>query len=163
MPRKSADISPALRNKLIAAAKRVRFNAFAPYSRYYVGSAVLGGSGRIHAGVNVESPSLISHVCAERNAIFSAITQGEREILAVATVCTSSVSCGSCRQMIREFARGDIPIFAVYHDVERGTERMVRTTIGRLLPESHTGDKFDWKKRTQQDAADPKPPRRRAK
>lgn len=128
---------------LIAAAKRVRKNAYCPYSRYPVGAAVLGRSGRIYAGVNVEAPSLIAHICAERNAIFSAITAGERRILAVATVSRSSTSCGACRQAILEFGDGDVPIYSVREDA-RGKERVLRTSIRKLMPHSHTGKNFGF-------------------
>ena len=131
------------RRRLIEAARRVRPNAYAPYSRYRCGAAVLAGSGRIFSGVNVETPTLIGHVCAERNAIFSAITAGEREILAVATVSEGSEPCGNCRQMILEFGRGDIPVYSVHQAFPSGKPRVVSTSISRLMPMAHTAMKFD--------------------
>lgn len=130
------------RRRLIEAARRVRPNAYAPYTRYRCGAAVLAASGRIFTGVNVESPTGIGHICAERNAIFSAITRGEREILAVATASADSVPCGSCRQMILEFGRGDIPVFSLHQALPNGRPRVVNTSISRLMPLAHTADKL---------------------
>ena len=130
--------------ELIKVAKNARQHAFCPYSDYDVGAAVLAGSGRIYAGVNVESPTLIANICAERNAIFSMITHGERKILAVATACRDSEPCGTCRQLILEFADGDIPIYSVHSDPSRGPERVVRTSIYRLMPRAHTGKKIGF-------------------
>src|SRR5258706_2966940 len=100
---KKKAIGPRARAELIAAAKKARRNAYCPYSNYPVGAAVLTASGKVYAGCNVESPTLISNVCAERSAIFNMITHGERKIAAVCTVARASEPCGSCRQLIREF------------------------------------------------------------
>ena len=137
-------MSPKRLRPLIEAAKRARKYAYCPYSRYPVGAAVLAGSGRIYTGVNVETPTLIAHICAERNAIFSAFTHGERKILAVATVSKASTSCGACRQVILEFGVGDTPIYSVCLSPE-GKERIIRTSISRLMPQAHTGKKFGFK------------------
>lgn len=132
--------------RLIDAAKRARKHAYCPYSRYPVGAAVLAGSGRIYTGVNVEVPSLIAHICAERNAIFSAFSRGERKILAVATASAGSTSCGACRQVILEFGVGDTPIYSVCQ-TPGGAERVIRTSIRRLMPFPHTGETFGFDKR----------------
>jgi len=92
------------RAELIRVAGEARRHAYAPYSRYPVGAAVLTGSGRIYAGVNVENAAYPNGMCAERAAIFAAVGQGERELQAVAVVTENGgTPCGSCRQVISEF------------------------------------------------------------
>lgn len=87
-------------------------NSYAPYSHYNVSAAVVMGSFRTYTGVNVENASYPAGICAERNAIFSAINCGEKEILSIAIVGGREYSikdycvpCGICRQVIREFCR----------------------------------------------------------
>ena len=132
---------------LIESAKKAQKHSFCPYSHYAVGAAVQGGSGRIYTGANVESPTLIAAICAERNAIFSAIAHGERKILAVATVCKDSEPCGACRQVILEFSAGDTPIYSVHQNPAGGRERLIRTSISRLMPMAHTGKKVGFDRR----------------
>lgn len=92
------------RAELVRVAGEARRHAYAPYSRYPVGAAVLTGSGRIYAGVNVENAAYPNGICAERAAIFAAVGQGERELRAVAVVTENGgTPCGSCRQVISEF------------------------------------------------------------
>jgi len=89
------------------AAKEARERAFAPYSSFKVGAAVLGGSGRVYTGCNIENASFGLTVCAERVAIFNAISSGESEILAVVIVAgehTIPRPCGACLQVMREFS-----------------------------------------------------------
>ena len=88
---------------LIEAASRARAQAYAPYSKYPVGAAVLTGSGHIYSGCNVENVSYGLSVCAERVAIFKAISEGEREIAALAVVTENGATpCGACRQVLVE-------------------------------------------------------------
>lgn len=89
-------------------------NSYAPYSRYNVAAAALFDSGNIYTGVNVESASLGMTICAERNAIFHAVAEGERRLLAVAIVGGVDgqrreycVPCGACRQVMRDFGDKD--------------------------------------------------------
>ncbi len=124
---------PEVRAKLIEAACAARQNAYAPYSRYKVGAALLGTDDRIYSGVNVENASYGLTNCAERTAIFSMLTSGAHGIKALA-VCTKNAvaPCGSCRQVISEFAgdEGDIPIYLA------DTAGNVReTTLQALLPD----------------------------
>ena len=104
--------------ELIAAATQVRQNAYAPYSEFKVGSAVETDDGHIIVGSNVESASYGLTVCAERVAVWNAISQGKRKIVKIAVVADTeelTPPCGVCRQIIWEFG-GNIPvIFANLH------------------------------------------------
>ena len=92
------------RAELVRRAGEARRSAYAPYSGFPVGAAVLTGSGAIYPGANVENAAYPSGICAERAAVFYAISQGEREVRAVAVVNASGgTPCGSCRQVISEF------------------------------------------------------------
>ena len=98
--------------ELVEAATAVRENAYAPFSEFRVGSALLTDDGQIIAGSNVESASYGLTVCAERVAVWNAISQGKRKITKIAVVAdTESLTppCGVCRQIIWEFG-GDIPV-----------------------------------------------------
>lgn len=97
---------------LIDAAKQARENAHAPYSNFRVGAALRSTSGRIFSGCNVENASYGLTMCAERVAIFKAISDGERDFSAMAVVTDADIltpPCGACRQLIWEFC-GDIPV-----------------------------------------------------
>jgi cytidine deaminase len=89
---------------LVDAAVVARDKAYAPYSKYPVGAAALGASGRVYSGCNVENASYGLSVCAERVAIFQAIAEGERAITALAVVTENGATpCGACRQVLHEF------------------------------------------------------------
>jgi cytidine deaminase len=97
---------------LIEAAKQARENAHAPYSNFRVGAALRSASGRIFGGCNVENATYGLTTCAERVAIFKAVSEGERGFSAIAVVTDTEVltpPCGACRQLIWEFC-GDIPV-----------------------------------------------------
>jgi cytidine deaminase len=97
---------------LITTARRARENAHAPYSNFRVGAALRATSGRIFSGCNVENATYGLTICAERVAIFKAISEGERgfDAIAVATDTASlTPPCGACRQLIWEFC-GDVPV-----------------------------------------------------
>jgi cytidine deaminase len=97
---------------LIEAAKQARENAHAPYSNFRVGAALRSTSGRIFGGCNVENATYGLTICAERVAIFKAISEGERGFSAIAVVTDTDAPtppCGACRQLIWEFC-GDIPV-----------------------------------------------------
>ncbi len=97
---------------LIASAKQARENAHAPYSDFRVGAAIRATSGRIFGGCNVENATYGLTVCAERIAIFKAMSEGERGFDAIAVVTDADIltpPCGACRQLIWEFC-GDVPV-----------------------------------------------------
>lgn len=104
-------ITDQQRDALLSAACQVRQFAYAPYSNYKVGAAVLAENGQIFTGVNVENATYGLTICAERTAVFNAVSAGQRRITAVA-VCTENAGspCGACRQILVEFG-GDIPIY----------------------------------------------------
>ncbi|HXN73624.1 MAG TPA: cytidine deaminase [Candidatus Acidoferrales bacterium] len=116
---------------LILAAKQARENAHAPFSDFRVGSAVRAKSGRIYTGCNVESASYGLTCCAERTAIFKAVSEGERGFEAIAVVTDTDVltpPCGACRQIIWEFC-GDVPVILANL---KGKVEM--ESSGKLLP-----------------------------
>ena len=93
-----------LRQKLVEQAQDSRRWAYAPYSGYTVGAALLTASGRIYDGVNVENAAYPTSMCAERVAVFKAVSEGEREFLAIAVATSNGGSpCGACRQVLSEF------------------------------------------------------------
>jgi cytidine deaminase len=101
-----------IKEKLIEAATDVRERAFAPYSEFKVGAAVLTKEGKIYEGCNVESASFGLTVCAERVAIWKAVSEGEKDFTEIAVVADTeklTPPCGTCRQIIWEFC-GDVPV-----------------------------------------------------
>jgi len=117
---------------LIAAATKVRGNAYAPYSGLSLGAAILAEDGRIYAGANVENASYPEGLCAEAAAIAAMIAGGGRRIAALAVVSGGAAPappCGGCRQRIAEFAGAATPIHLA---TEAGARR--RLTLGELLP-----------------------------
>ncbi len=117
---------------LVDAARQTRERAYAPYSHYAVGAAVMSQSGKIYSGCNVENASYPVGLCAERVAIFKAASEGERELIALAVVTSNLGSpCGACRQVFSEFAGDDAVIVLA---AEQGDERK-RFTLKELLPD----------------------------
>ncbi len=117
---------------IIAAARAAMARAYAPYSRFKVGAAVRGESGRLYAGCNVENAAYPQGWCAEASAIAAMVMAGETRIVEAAVMggdeapCTP---CGGCRQKLHEFAGGDLPIHVC------GSQGLRRTvTLGELLP-----------------------------
>lgn len=123
-------ITDEMREKLIAAATEARQWAYAPYSKYKVGAALLTASGRIYDGVNVENAAYPSSICAERVAVFKAVSEGEHEFVAIAVVTTNGgTPCGSCRQVLSEFG-GETQVLLASTD----GELLKVTSVSDLLP-----------------------------
>lgn len=98
---------------LVNLANEAKKNAYAPYSNFHVGAALIGDSGKVYTGVNVENSSFGATICAERTAIVKAISEGEKQIKAIAISSDSedyTFPCGICRQVIIEFAAEDLVI-----------------------------------------------------
>lgn len=122
------------RDALIGTALAARQNAYAPYSKYQVGAAILTESGRITPGCNVENASYGLCNCAERTAIFTAACAGERTVFAVAVATEDGgTPCGACRQVLAEFSpRDSTPLVVLLLDKD-GTV-VIETTLAALLP-----------------------------
>jgi cytidine deaminase len=117
--------------ELMAEAVRARKRAYAPYSRFPVGAALLARDGRVFHGCNVENASYGLAICAERNAVWQAVASGVKEFSAIAVTARDgrgAPPCGSCRQVLHEFA----PHAWVYWRDARG--RILRRRVGELLP-----------------------------
>lgn len=110
-----------INEKLILEAINSRNNAYTPYSNFKVGAAVLTKSGNIYTGCNIENASYTPTVCAERVAIFKAISSGEKKIKKIAVVGkfdTYTYPCGVCRQVIREFCDDDFEFIIIKNEKE---------------------------------------------
>ncbi len=123
---------------LVEAACGVRDFSYAPYSNYRVGAAILLPDGRIITGVNVENASYGLSNCAERTAIYKAVTDGYQEIVAIA-ICTDNGGspCGACRQVLVEFA-SDIPVL-----LSDASGAVRETTLYTLLPDHFGPEHLD--------------------
>jgi cytidine deaminase len=118
--------------KLVSLARFARKNAYVPYSHYAVGAAVIAKSGKVYTGCNVENAAYPTGLCAERVAIFKAVSEGERELIAIAVVTSNGGSpCGSCRQVFSEFADDDAVVILA---TARG-DRRKRFTMRQILPD----------------------------
>ena len=119
---------------MIDLANEARRRAYAPYSNYPVGAALRTRSGRIFTGCNVESAAYPTSMCAERVAIFKAVSEGEKEFDVIAVVTPNGgAPCGGCRQVMAEFGVDTLVLVA------DGTGRLVQeTTVAGLLPEAFT-------------------------
>jgi cytidine deaminase len=116
--------------ELLALANAARARAYAPYSGYRVGAALLAKSGKIYLGVNVENAAYPTSMCAERVALFKAVSEGERDFEAIAIATENGGSpCGACRQALSEFGL-DLRVF-----IGNGQgEILEETTLRALLP-----------------------------
>jgi len=130
-------MKPDREKQLIESAIQARGNAYAPYSEFAVGAALLTISGEIFTGCNVENASYGLAICAERGAICSAVSAGQREYQAIAIAAAPLASpCGACRQFIVEFGK-DIDVIAVDPD---NPARIKRWKSGELIPDSFEFD-----------------------
>ena len=122
------------RQSLIGLANEARRRAYVPYSNYPVGAALRTKSGKLFTGVNVENAAYPTTMCAERTAVFKAISEGEREFEIIAVVTDNGgAPCGSCRQVLAEFGLDTVVLIA------DGEGKLVReTTVKDLLPGAFT-------------------------
>jgi len=126
------EITTQQRNELINRALEARRFAYAPYSGYTVGAALLSVSGEIYHGVNVENAAYPTSMCAERTAVFKAVSNGELAFSAIAIASESGGSpCGACRQALSEFGLETLVLV-----VDSQGEVTLETTVGTLLPEA---------------------------
>jgi len=127
-------LTDELRSTLIQTAIEARKWAYAPYSNYPVGAALLTASGRIYDGVNVENAAYPTTICAERVAVFKAVSEGERDFQAIAVVTENGGSpCGSCRQVLAEFGLEITVIIA-----DTAGNLIEELTLSDLLPQAFT-------------------------
>lgn len=127
--------------ELVRLAFEAREKSYAPYSHFCVGAALLGESGEVYLGCNIENASYGATVCAERTAVFGAVARGERRFQAIAITGAKEGAppeqagyawpCGICRQVLREFSAGALIVL-----VARTPEDYVKTTLAALLPDS---------------------------
>jgi len=126
------------RHFLIDLAIEARRRAYAPYSNYPVGAALRTKSGKVFTGVNVENAAYPTGICAERTAVFKAVSEGEREFEVIAVVTANGgTPCGSCRQVLAEFGLDTLVLIA------NGRGELVQeTTVRDLLPGAFTPDQL---------------------
>jgi cytidine deaminase len=132
----SAARAPLSPSELMREAVIARANSHSPYSRFPVGAALLGASGKVYHGCNVENASFGLTCCAERNAVFRAVSEGEKRFTAIAVTARTGKGappCGACRQVMAEFS----PKMQVYWR-DSGT-RIMKKRLSALLP-----DMFDF-------------------
>jgi cytidine deaminase len=129
-------ITQAQRSELVARASGARGHAYAPYSRYAVGAALLAASGKIYSGANVENAAYPSGICAERTALFHAVSEGERRFSAIAVVTQNAgMPCGACRQALSEFG---LDLIVLVADAD-GTI-VHESTLDAILPQAFGPD-----------------------
>jgi cytidine deaminase len=131
-------LSDEERHALIELAIEARRRAYAPYSNYHVGAALRTKSGRIFTGCNVENAAYPTGMCAERVAVFKAVSEGEREFEVIAVATSNGGSpCGGCRQVLAEFGLDTLVLIADHHG------RLVQeTTVDGLLPGAFTPEQL---------------------
>ena len=123
-------LSDDLRAQLVEAAREARRWAYAPYSHYAVGAALMTTSGKIYDGVNVENAAYPTCICAERVAVFKAVSEGELNFAAIAVVTSNGgTPCGSCRQVLAEFGVETVVIIA-----DANGRVVSEGTVADLLP-----------------------------
>ena len=125
-------LTDAEKHSLIEMASAARAHAYAPYSNYAVGAALRTKSGKIYTGVNIENAAYPTGICAERVAVFKAVSEGEYEFEIIAVVTDNGGSpCGSCRQVLAEFGLDTLLLIA------NGNGKLIKSmTVGELLPEA---------------------------
>lgn len=129
-----------MKEKLIEESLTARENAYVPYSNFPVGAALLGEDGEIYLGCNIENSSYGLSNCAERTAIFKAVSKGVKNFKAIAITGDTDgpiSPCGACRQVIAEFCKSDMPVYLtnIKGDLQE-------TTVGKLLPGAFSKEDF---------------------
>ena len=120
--------------ELIALATEARRRAYAPYSKYLVGAALRTRSGRVYTGCNIENAAYPTGICAERVAVFKAVSDGERDFEVIAVVTSNGgTPCGSCRQVLAEFGLETLVLIA-----DTNGKLVQETTVAGLLPGAFT-------------------------
>jgi cytidine deaminase len=134
MRQNMTELADEERHALIDLANEARRRAYAPYSNYQVGAALRTRSGRIFTGCNVENAAYPTSMCAERVAIYKAVSEGEKEFEVIAVVTPNGgTPCGGCRQVLAEFSLDTVVLIA------DGEGRLVQeTTVSGLLPGAFT-------------------------
>lgn len=127
--------------KLIALATKAMENAYAPYSGFKVGAALLCSDGTVYTGCNIENAAYSPTNCAERTAVFKAVSEGRKDFTAIAVcggkngiITNLCTPCGVCRQVLQEFCKDDFPVYLAHKD---GYKTL---TLGDLLPYSFGED-----------------------
>ena len=127
--------------KLISLAVEAMGNAYAPYSGFHVGAALLCSDGTVYTGCNIENAAYSPTNCAERTAIFKAVSEGRRDFAAIAVcggkngiITNLCTPCGVCRQVLQEFCKDDLPVYLAHK------EGYKTLTLGDLLPYSFGED-----------------------
>ena len=123
---------------LVAAATRARANAYAPYSRYRVGAALLTKTGQVYAGCNVENSTFGATICAERSAVAAMVSAGQRDPVACVVVTAGprpGSPCGICRQVLSEFA-GDMKVVMLAQDARGKLTARTEARLSALLPQA---------------------------
>ncbi|HTX78332.1 MAG TPA: cytidine deaminase [Longilinea sp.] len=124
------------KQKLMALAVQARQWAYVPYSHYAVGAALLTASGKIYDGVNIENAAYPVTVCAERVAVFKAVSEGERHFSVIAVVTKDGgAPCGSCRQVLSEFGLDTVVLIGN----DKG-EILKETSVRELLPDAFSSE-----------------------
>jgi len=127
-----SELNDDLRKNLVEAARNARQWAYAPYSHYPVGAALLTDSGKVYEGVNVENAAYPTCMCAERVAVFKAVSEGEHNFTAIAIVTgNGGMPCGSCRQVMAEFNHKLTVIIA-----NENGQILKETSLENLLPDA---------------------------
>lgn len=125
-------ILPMNKEQLMAQSKEAREYAYVPYSKFKVGAALLAADGTVYNGCNIENASYGLTNCAERTAIFKAVSEGVTEFQAIAIVADTPgpcSPCGACRQVIAQFCAQDMPVYLTNMNGD-----VQETTVGELLP-----------------------------
>ena len=128
------DITPAQLQQLVTVARAAREKAYAPYSKFAVGAALLDEAGQVHAGCYVENAAYPQGLCAEASALAHLVLAGGRHVLAVVVAGEAPQAvtpCGGCRQKLREFAAPETPVL-----IGDASDLRARYTLAQLLPQS---------------------------